>query len=170
MSILLFPDSKRTEWIAWKKISRKSGGIEPGRFRCTSERFSEFNSTLPSLNISPLHITLRPVLTNKRSSPRPLNSNLLIQLPPFSGSLKSRHTATILPNGKNFAKDTTTRGMSSEFIPRANFLLTRDSVASKINSKRKIKRFLNARNNFKQKLEGIIGVRLLTDSSRKEDC
>ena len=165
--MLVFPDTKHTEWIAWKKITKKPAGIEPNRHRSTAERFAEYTSTLPSLNISPLHMSLRPLHSHRHSSPRPLNANLLIQLPPFSGSLKSRHTATNIPNSRNFHRDSiySAKDVKSETIPRANFIIPRDTTANKGNSTRKIKRFLKVRKNLKQKLEGIVGVKLLNDLS-----
>ena len=164
MSILIFPDEMHTEWIAWKKISKKSAGIETSRFRSTSERFSQFNSTLPSLNISPLNVSIRPLHNNRNSCPRPLNSNLLIQLPPFSGSLKSRHTAMILPDGRNLQKVNiyATKDIKNDLLQKSNFFYTKDNT-SKTYSKRKIKRFLKVKNHFKQKLEGIIGIKLLNE-------
>ena len=167
MSMLVYPDAKHTEWIAWKTITKKSAVIEPNRYRSTAERFAEYTSTLPSLRISPLHVSLRPLHYNRHSSPKPLNANLVIQLPPFSGSLKSRHTTAHMPNSRNLHRDSifSTRDIKSETIPRANFIISRDNITNKGNSTQKIKRFLKARSSLKQKLEGIIGVRLLNDLS-----
>ena len=166
-SILVFPDEKNTDWIAWKKITKKSGGIESSRFRCTSERFPKYNNTFPSLSISPLTVSIRPLHYKRNSLARPVNSNLLISLPPFSGSLKSRHTANIIPDCRIYNKETLynseilsrNKEFKTKFLLRESFLLGKNS--SKQVSQRKIKRFLKKNNNFKPKLEGIIGIRLL---------
>ena len=103
----------------------------------------------------------------RNSLARPVNSNLLISLPPFSGSLKSRHTANIIPDCRIYNKETLynseilsrNKEFKTKFLLRESFLLGKNS--SKQVSQRKIKRFLKKNNNFKPKLEGIIGIRLL---------
>lgn len=165
MSRLVFPDENNTEWIAWKKISKKSTGIEQSHFRWTSDRFSEYSTTLPSINISPLNISLKPLKETRKSCPRPINSDLVIQLPPFTGSIKSRNTINLFTRSKNLTRELPSSNLQflSDSIPKANFLGFRNKYKDKL--KKKNKRFTRYVQDGNQKLSGVIGVGLLNDNN-----
>ncbi|OMJ68041.1 hypothetical protein SteCoe_34630 [Stentor coeruleus] len=169
MSRIVFPDTTNTEWIAWKKIGRRSAGIENSKFRCTSERFSDNSTTLPFINISPLNIGNKPLNTTKKSYPRTINHDLLIKLPPFSGSIKARNITNLFTKIKNPGQDVSNNLSSarSELVPKANFLIKPKSKSKNI-SKKKIKKIIRNSINKNDKLEGIIGIKLLHDSFLNE--
>ena len=163
MSILVYPDINNTEWISWKKLTKKAGKVDNMHFRWTSERFSDYSTTLPSLSISPLSISHKPVRTAYRSLSTSNNPTLFAQLPPFTGSIKARNTAMFssrLKHTKDFSR--TFHNASSELIPKPNFFqLKKQKSRTKIPRKfRKFEKLIIQ----KQKLEGIIGKRLTRDT------
>ncbi|OMJ92378.1 hypothetical protein SteCoe_4934 [Stentor coeruleus] len=164
MSRLIFPDSSKTEWIAWKKIGKRSVGIENSKFRWTSEKLTDYSSTLPFISISPLNIVSKPLKTTRKSCPRPFNQELLIELPPFSGSIKTRNIANLFSRSKNQGHEISNKfiNTNSELVPKANFNVKPKSK-SKNTSKRKIRYFLKGISNKNNKLEGIIGTKLLNE-------
>lgn len=165
MSRLVFPDSSNTEWIAWKKIGKRSAGIESSKFRWTSEKLTDYSSTLPFINISPLNIVSKPLKTTRKSCPRPFNQELLIELPPFSGSIKTRNIANLFSRSKNPGQEISNKltNAHSELVPKANFNVKPKSK-SKSTSKRKIRNFLRNTGNKNDKIEGIVGTKLLNES------
>lgn len=163
--MLVYPDKSNTEWISWKKITRKSGGVENFHFRWTSERFCSITSNLPSLSISPLHIshTKKPFKSVRDSYPNTFNATLSVQLPPFTGSIKARNTAAFINRPrqcKDFSK--TFHNASSEMIGRNVFLKKKNKSKQRI--QKKFKKNLRLFPKNKQKLEGIIGKRMFIDS------
>lgn len=169
MSRIVFPDTTKTEWIAWKKIGKRSAGIENSKFRWTSERFSDNSTTLPFINISPLNIGNKPLKTTRKSCPRTINHGLLIELPPFSGSIRARNITNLFTRIKNPSQDVPNNLSSarSELVPKANFLIKPKSKSKNI-SKKKIKKIIRNATNKNDKLEGIIGIKLLHDSFLNE--
>lgn len=165
MSRLVFPDENNTEWIAWNKLSKKSTGIEQSHFRWTSERFSDCSSTLPSIKIAPLNISSKPLKDTRKSYPKPTNSSLVIQLPPFSGSIKSRNTISLYTRSKNFTRELPSSHLQSlsDSIPKANFLGLRSKYNERLKKKNKRLRKYVLESN--QKLSGVIGVGLLNDNN-----
>ena len=161
--MVVYPDETKTEWISWRKITRKSGGVDISHFRWTSERFSDVPSNLPSLSISPLHITHQPFKLTRRSCPKPLNPTLFAQLPPFTGSIKARNTTAFMNRPKqikNFSRSF--HNASSEMINRTALLVRKKESKHRI--PKKLKRNLRFFPSNKQKLMGIIGKRMLVDS------
>lgn len=163
MSLIIFPDNSNTDWIAWKKISKKTNGVETSRFRWTSEKFVENSTTLPEINVSHLNISLKPSKTNKKTCPRPFNSQLPVQLPPFSGYLKARQTHSLFPKPKVKEYTYLSNSMKSELIPRANFITKASS--SRQEAIKKINRIVRKQDN-KDKFEGIIGVKMLDNDEK----
>ena len=163
MSILVFPDGKNTEWISWNRLSKKSARIENGHFRWTSEKFCDYSNTLPVINISPLNLALKPLKEARKSCPRPFNSGLVIPLPPFSGSIKSRNNINSYSRPKNFTREVSQNKefLLSDSIPKANFL--RFMTKEKGENNKKIRKISNYARIHRQRLEGIVGVKLLSD-------
>ncbi|OMJ83662.1 hypothetical protein SteCoe_15390 [Stentor coeruleus] len=169
MSRIVFPDTTNTEWIAWKKIGKRSAGIENSKFRWTSERFCENSAALPFINISPLSIGNKPLKTTRKSCPRTINNSLLIELPPFSGYIKVRNITNLFTRVKNSGQEVLNNLSSarSELVPKANFLIKPKSKSKSI-SKKKIKKIIRNDTNKNDKLGGIIGIKLLHDSFLNE--
>ena len=163
MSILVFPDESNTEWISWNRLSKKSAGIENSHFRWTAEKFCDYSTTLPMINISPLNLVLKPLKETRKSCPRPINSGLVIPLPPFSGSVKSRNSINSYSRPKNFTREVNqTKEVSlSDSIPKANFL--RMMAKEKTGNVKKIRKISKYVSIHRQKLDGIVGVKLLAD-------
>lgn len=165
--MVVYPDETNTEWISWKKITRKSGGVDISHFRWTSERFSDLPSNFPSLSISPLHISHQPFKLTRRSCPKPLNPTLFAQLPPFTGSIKARNTTAFMnrpKQSKNFSRSF--HNASSEMISKTVFSVIKKESKQRI--PKKLKKNLRFFPTNKQKLEGIIGKRMLVDSFCEE--
>lgn len=163
MSILVYPDINNTEWISWKKLTRKTGKVDNTHFRWTSERFSDYSTTLPSLSISPLSISHKPAKTAFKTLSTSTNPMLFAQLPPFTGSIKARNTAMFssrLKHNKDLSR--TFHNASSELIAKATFSqLKKPKSRAKIPKKvRKFEKLISQN----QKLEGIIGKRLARDT------
>ena len=163
MSILVYPDINYTEWISWKKLTRKIGKKENLHFRWTSERSSDYSTTLPSLSISPLSISHKPVRTAFKTSSTFTNPMLFAQLPHFTGSIKARNTAMLtsrLKHNKDFSRSF--NNLSSELIPKSIFFQLKKQK-SRVKILKNVRKFekLTTRN---QKLEGITGKRLVRDT------
>lgn len=169
MSAFIFPDKDNTQWIAWKKVKQKSKGVGYSKTKCVPERILDSPVGLPSLNVSPLNLSQKPLKSVKHSYPKEFDSKLVTQLPPFSRSLKSRYKSSVLSNHDQ-NETWLAKNVKSERAYH-NILLIKNKKEPKKESIKRIKRSYKKLDIIKPKLEGIVGTNFFNtcDKSGFED-